>query len=86
MMVYRKHRDSWETSILKKRDIKPSQPLGALIINVNNSKDDGDANIDIFSSKTAKKEYESPPWWPQRRRRRKEAAEKTLRDRREEEI
>ena len=56
MMVYRKHRDSWETSILKKEGHKHiPAPRRVDNSNVNNDKDDGDANIDIFSSKKRKK-------------------------------
>ena len=57
MMVYRKHRDSWETSILKKGGYKPiPAPKGVGNINVKNSKDDAaDENIDIFASKRQKK-------------------------------
>ena len=65
-----------ETSILKKEGHKTIPTPRRVDNNVNNSKDDGDANIDIFSSKR-QKEYESPPWWPQKEEEEeKEAAEK----------
>ena len=77
MMVYRKHRDSWETSILKKEGHKHiPAPRRVDNSNVNNDKDDGDANIDIFSSKKRKKKSESPPWWLHQKEEEEAAEEK----------
>ena len=71
MMVYRKHRDSWETSILKKEGHKTIPTPRRVDNNVNNSKDDGDANIDIFSSKRQKKNMSRHHGGPKKKKKKK---------------